>query len=285
MGHLESGALALRLKQRLGETQQMRHKTSKAMPGLLAMIGLAGLAACSHPAPVAYVPPPPPPVGHTFQVMVEVPPPARRIRITAEQQQEFQQAFNVIALKSALMVGALTCNQQQQYDQFMTVFQPHILSEQHLMDLYFRRSSGYYGQSREDTYVTLLANNQSVGGEQQGAVFCLNNSAEFKAVLALNTPAQLDNFVTDLSPDAPVVMAASPSVTPLSPGDNAVDVAVVHSSKHVHLVETHSIHHRHYAVAQVKPESTPASTPASTTVTASASTSTKPISLAADVPQ
>jgi hypothetical protein len=101
MGHLESEALALRLKQRLGKTQQMQHKNSKAVPGLLAVIGLAGLAACSQPAPVAFVPPPPPPVGHTFQVMVQVPPPVRHIRITAAQQQELQQAFNVIALKSA----------------------------------------------------------------------------------------------------------------------------------------------------------------------------------------
>ena len=277
--------LALRLKQRLGKTQQMQHKTSKAMPGLLAIIGLAGLAACSHPAPVAFVPPPPPPVGHTFQVMVQVPPPVRHIRITAMQQQELQQAFNVIALKSALMVGALTCNQQQQYDQFMTTFQPHILAEQHVMDAYFKRSSGYYGQTKEDTYVTLLANNQSVGGEQQGAVFCLNNSAEFKAVLALNTPGQLDNFVTDLSPDAPVVMAASPSVTPLSPGDSAANVAVVHSSSHSHLVAARTVHHTHYAVAQVKPEATPASAPAGTTVTASSAAPTKPISLAAAVPQ
>jgi hypothetical protein len=153
------------------------------------------------------------------------------------------------------------------------------------MDLYFRRSSGYYGQTKEDTYVTLLANNQSVGGEQQGAVFCLNNSAEFKAVLALNTPAQLDNFVTDLSPDAPVVMAASPSVTPLSPGEASVSVAVVHSSTHVHLVASHSIHHTHYAVAKAKPAPTPAPVPASSNVAASSSTTTKPISLAAAVPQ
>lgn len=262
----------------------MQQKTTNAMPGILAMIGLAGLAACSHPAPVAFVPPPPPPVGHTFQVMVQVPPPIRHIRITSVQQQEFQQAFNVIALKSALMVGALTCNQQQQYDQFMTTFQPHILAEQHMMDAYFRRSSGYYGQAKEDDYVTLLANNQSVGGEQQGAVFCLNNSAEFKAVLALNTPADLDNFVTDLSPDAPVVMAASPSVTPLAPGDTTVNVAVVHSSRHVHLVETHKIHHTQYAETHAH-EALPASAPASSAVASSASASTQPISLAAAVPQ
>jgi hypothetical protein len=285
MGHLESEALALRLKQRLGKAQQMQHKTSKAMPGILVAIGLAGLAGCSHPAPVAFVPPPPPPVGHTFQVMVEVPPPIRHIRITSMQQQELQQAFNVIALKSALMVGALTCNQQQQYDQFMTTFQPHILAEQHVMDAYFRRSSGYYGQAKEDDYVTLLANNQSVGGEQQGAVFCLNNSAEFKAVLALNTPADLDNFVTDLSPDAPVVMAASPSVTPLAPGYIAVNVAVIHTSKHDHLVEAHTIHHTHYAEIHAKHEAIPASAPAGTAVASSSSATTKPISVAAAVPQ
>lgn len=217
-------------------------KAHISIPGMLLGIGLAAsLAGCAKPPPaVVMAPPPPPPVGHPYQVMVEVPAPTRHIRITDAQRQEVQQAFNVIALKSALMVAALSCNQQDQYDQFMTVFQPHVLAEQHVMDAYFKRSSGYYGQAKEDDFVTLLANNQSVSGISQGSMFCVNNSAEYKAVLALKSPSDLDNFVTDLPPDAPAVAAAGPVVTPLAPNYGAVHIAVVHSSHHVRLVRSHS---------------------------------------------
>jgi hypothetical protein len=280
MHHFGSGASTLRWKRRLGKAEKMQRKATKVMPAMLAAGFMAALAGCAQPAPVAYAPPPPPPVGHPYQVMVAVPPPVRHIRITSEQQQELQQAFNVIALKSALMVAALTCNQQDQYDQFMTTFQPHVLAEQHVMDAYFKRGSGYYGQAKEDDFVTLLANNQSVGGIGQGAVFCINNSAEFKAVLALKTPSDLDNFVTDLPPNSAVVVASAPSVTPLSPG-NSVNIAVVQSSKHVNLVQTHP--HKHWIFSEAHPKHI--ATPASTNTVAAASAPAKPVSLAAAVPQ
>lgn len=116
-----------------------------------------------------------------------------------------QTAFNVIGLKSSLMVAALSCSQRDQYDTFMTTFQPHILAEQHVMDSYFRRIGGHYGQAREDDYVTLLANSQSETGIAQGAVTCQNDLAMFKQVLALTTPAELDQFAT-----------ANPTAQPIS---------------------------------------------------------------------
>ena len=230
----------------LEKAQQLPARIHKLLPAALIAMGVAG---CSHPPPpVAMAPPPPPPVGHTYQVIVDVPPPTRHIRITAEQQQDYQQAFNVVALKSALMVAALTCGQQERYDQFMTAFQPHILAEQHVMDAYFQRSGGYYGRTKEDTFITLLANNQSIGGISQGAMFCLNNTAEYKAVLALKSDNDLDNFVTDLPPGASAVVAASPAVTPLAPQAPSVHVVVIHSH-HVHVVRGSSTQSRHYATS------------------------------------
>ncbi len=154
MHHFGSGASPFGLQRRLGKAEKMRRIPNKVVPAMLAAGLITALGGCAQPAPVVYAPPPPPPVGHPYQVMVNVPPPVRHIRFTAEQQQEYQQAFNVIALKSALMVAALTCNQQDQYDQFMNTFQPHVLAEQHMMDAYFRRSSGYNGQAKEDDFVT-----------------------------------------------------------------------------------------------------------------------------------
>ncbi len=176
-----------------------------------AVLALAGCA--KPPAVVVQAPPPPPPapVGHLYPTMVAVPPPVSpRIKFTSEQEEAAQQAFNVIALKSALMVAALSCNQQPQYDQFMTEFQPHILSEQHVMDKYFYKASGpYSGKQMEDTFVTLLANNQSVTGIGQGSIFCLNNQAEFNAVLAIKTPQALDAFVTDAPPAGNTTVAST----------------------------------------------------------------------------
>ena len=116
-----------------------------------------------------------------------------------------QMAFNIIGLKSSLMVAALSCSQRDQYDTFMTTFQPHILAEQHVMDGYFRRTGGHYGQAREDDYVTLLANSQSETGIAEGAVTCQNDMAMFKQVLALTTPAALDQFAS-----------ANPTAQPIS---------------------------------------------------------------------
>ncbi len=168
----------------------------------MGMAALA-LAGCSRPAPkIAAMAPAP--VGHIYPVAVEVPPPVSpRIKFTTVQEHKVQQAFNVIGLKSALMVAALSCDQRDQYDDFMHNFQPHVLDAQHTMDAYFHKASGpYSGQKMEDTFITLLANNQSSASIAEGQTFCLNSQAEFNAVLAFKTTSQLDSFVTAAPPSA-----------------------------------------------------------------------------------
>ena len=112
---------------------------------------------------------PPAPVGHVYPVAIDVPPPVSpRIKFSAAEAEQIQQAFNVVGLKSALMVAALSCNEQDKYDAFMTSFHPHILAAQHTMDAYFHKASGpYSGQKMEDNFVTLLANNQSDAGHRR----------------------------------------------------------------------------------------------------------------------
>lgn len=152
-------------------------------------------------------------VGHIYPVAVDIPPPVSpNITFSAPDKVKIQQAFNVVGLKSALMVAALSCNDQPQYDAFMRSFQPHVLSAQHTLDAYFRKASGpYSGRKMEDSFITNLANNQSVAGIAQGQRFCLNSQAEFKAVLALRTDQQLDSFVTNQPPGPVVVATAAPA--------------------------------------------------------------------------
>jgi hypothetical protein len=176
------------------------------------LAGLALLTACAGKPKPQTAMAPAVPVGHVYAVAVTVPPPVSpRIHFTASQQVANQQAFNVIGLKSALMVAALTCQQQQEYDRFMGKFQPHVLAAQHVMDSYFRKASGRYsGQAMEDQYVTGLANDQTISGQAQGSLFCINSEAEFKAVLALNSDTALDQFVTAAPPAAVVASNAAP---------------------------------------------------------------------------
>lgn len=170
-------------------------------------VALAGCA--KHPTTVAQAVIAP--VGHIYPVAVDVPPPVSpRIKFSAADKQKVQQAFNIVGLKSALMVAALSCEDQTQYDAFMRSFQPHVLNAQRTIDAYFYKASGpYSGQKMEDTFITNLANNQSVAGIAQGRAFCLNNQAEFKAVLALKTDHDLDNFVTNRPPEAVVASTAA----------------------------------------------------------------------------
>ncbi len=188
----------------------MRTASVAGTTGMVVGLAMLTLAGCSKPGPVAAVEaPPPPPVGHIYPTMVAMPQGSARVRMSQTQRAAYQQAFNVIGLKSALMVGALTCDQRRQYDVFMTTFQPHILAEQHVMDSYFRRMNGWAGQSREDDFVTLMANNQSVSAQAQGADFCLNTSAEFTAVLALRNTRELDSFASTMTPQAPTTVAST----------------------------------------------------------------------------
>jgi len=114
-----------------------------------------------------------------------------------------REAFTVIALKSALMVGALSCGHSEQYDDFMTQFQPFIASEQHVMDTYFTRAGGLANQSDEDSFITSLANSQSVASIAEGPAFCPGNSDLFDELLALKNQAALETFIAANTPAPP----------------------------------------------------------------------------------
>ncbi len=188
------------------------------------------------------------------------PPVSSRIHFTASEEERAQQAFNVISLKSALMVAALSCADQPKYDAFMTRFQPHVLAAQHVMDAYFHKASGpMSGQQMEDNFITLLANNQSISGIGQGRIFCLNSQAEYVAVSALKSPDELDRFVTDQPPGA-------------LPGSGAT-IAVASATA----VEAHhvAVRHEHYRHVAVKHTTTKTTTKATTKTTTKVSTQTK----------
>jgi hypothetical protein len=200
-----------------------RHDGLRRLKQVAVLLALAGCA--QPPPPPAPPPPPPPPVGHVYSTLVAPPlPVSRYVKFTPQQALDYQQAFNVIGLKSALMVGALSCQQQDRYDAFMGEFRPHVAESMGMLDTYFRRIYGATWRTREDAFVTLLANNQTMTGIGK-STFCLDNAAEFDAVMKLHAAAELDAFVTDTAP---------PGTPPMPVSTPVVHHVYAHAKKVVH---------------------------------------------------
>jgi len=132
-----------------------------------------------------------------------------------------REAFNTVALKSALMVGALSCNQQGAYNKFMDRFQPEVLSGQHVMDRYFAHAYGLYSQMQEDSYETTLANSQSEASIDIGANYCADTAQLYSQILALKTPEDLARFIATNPPVQPIAL----TICTGEPAENTIAAA------------------------------------------------------------
>ena len=93
-------------------------------------------------------------------------------------------AFDVRALQSQLMVAALSCQQDEQYNTFVRQYKGELEGAYRGINAHFRRTAGARGQSSLDGYITSLANAQSQDGIRQGSNFCRNVTPLFAAALA-----------------------------------------------------------------------------------------------------
>lgn len=94
-------------------------------------------------------------------------------------------AMEVRALQSQLMVAALSCNQTDQYNAFVTRNQRDLSDAYKSVTAHFKRVHGnVQGQRQLDNYITQLANAQSQDGIGQGSTFCQNVAPLFKQALA-----------------------------------------------------------------------------------------------------
>ncbi|WP_207538675.1 hypothetical protein [Sabulicella rubraurantiaca] len=95
-----------------------------------------------------------------------------------------QTHFQVRALQSQLMVVAISCELQDDYNRFVTKFQPQLATAFRGIQSHFRRSAGSAGQRQTDQYITNLANGQSQAGIAQGTLFCRNQAPLFQEAIA-----------------------------------------------------------------------------------------------------
>jgi hypothetical protein len=123
-------------------------------------------------------------------------------------------AFDVASLKSKLMVTALTCNQQDRYNDFVQRFRSDLVTHERALHAYFARVFGGGRALREhDDYITSLANTQSQSGIRQGTLFCQQNVGIFTEVLALAKGADLPGYAASKQLPQPIDVTACPATT------------------------------------------------------------------------
>ncbi|MBP0443739.1 hypothetical protein J8J14_03015 [Roseomonas sp. SSH11] len=93
-------------------------------------------------------------------------------------------AFEVRSLQSQLMVAALICKQDEQYNSFVRQFQAPLASAWEGMSTHYRRTNGAVGVRMRDNFVTELANVQQMDSGRQGSQFCQNVASLFTAAMA-----------------------------------------------------------------------------------------------------
>jgi hypothetical protein len=117
-------------------------------------------------------------------------------------------ALDVAGLKTQLMVTALTCHVDDRYNAFITKYRPELVAHEKAAGGYFSRIYGRSSKSRQDDYMTQLANSKSQLGLQQGSLFCDRNVGVFDEVMSLRNGTELQEYAAGRTTAAPTVMTA-----------------------------------------------------------------------------
>lgn len=119
-----------------------------------------------------------------------------------------QGAFDTMALKSELMVVALTCEARPQYNAFIEQFRPDLAREERVLNNWFERAYGKRARTMHDEYVTNLANAESDVGLKRGTLFCSERANLFPTVMKLRGAEELVNFASHRVQPQPIVLAS-----------------------------------------------------------------------------
>jgi len=89
-----------------------------------------------------------------------------------------------------------------------------LVNEEKVAGGYFSRSYGRTGKSRQDDYMTQLANSKSQTGLQQGNRFCDHNMGVFDEVMSLRNATELQEYAAGRSNAAPSTLTECGGATP-----------------------------------------------------------------------
>ena len=116
--------------------------------------------------------------------------------------------FEVVALKTEMMVTALSCGLNRSYDDAVRRFRPQFAARDRALAAYFRRTDGRRGQARHDAYLTQMANARSQAQGRDGDDGCARGQALFGEVAALRSDADLAKLAAAKAYSQPYAMAA-----------------------------------------------------------------------------
>lgn len=71
------------------------------------------------------------------------------------------EGLDVRVLQTELMVAALTCDEKERYNRFITSYQPTLADRSNALRGYFRRAYGGQGEFHMNAFVTRMANDSS----------------------------------------------------------------------------------------------------------------------------
>jgi hypothetical protein len=110
--------------------------------------------------------------------------------------EEEQQAFDITALKSELMVMGVSseCRQDAQYNAFVNRYRSQLVAADRAVTDWFKHSFGRAATSHQDAFITELANLRSRTAQSLGSDYCPRNKLIFAEVMALPTESDLGAF-------------------------------------------------------------------------------------------
>lgn len=115
-------------------------------------------------------------------------------------------ALDVTALKTSLMVTALTCKVDERYNAFVMKYRPDLVQTDKTLNGFFSRSYGRSAPKQRDDYVTQLANSISQVGLKQGSLYCDRNMAVFDEVMGLRNSGELVDFAAGKAGAQPIAV-------------------------------------------------------------------------------
>ena len=126
-------------------------------------------------------------------------------------------AFEVRALQSQLMVAALSCGRDADYNAFVRKFQGDLAASYRGIQGHFRRTAGNAHQRELDGFITQLANAHSQDGIRAGSQFCPLVTPLFQLALAKNNAQALAEFTQERNVLNPISTPACPTAAATPP--------------------------------------------------------------------
>lgn len=120
-------------------------------------------------------------------------------------------SFQVRALQTQLMVGALACDFRDQYNQVVLKHRSELADSRTSIVRYFSRTQGARGTTAFNNFDTELANVQSSHSLRRGNLFCREIQPVFAEVLALPNPGEVQKYAAARNLPQPIAVTACPA--------------------------------------------------------------------------